>query len=200
MWLKRELFFSLFSPQVLVAKSWSWPFTSHSYSPNFSYRDFVILLFLSFLLVGCSPQPEWSNAHFLKVVMVLFSAAPLVRHSWWNLYCSSLAFTWLWDCIFPSCPLCSVSELLQVREPGVLSTVTFPPSHISGMTACHQRSIYSAVNCFTASGRGQENRELRINQCWVSITHCRSQFIQGNGQAMPGVQGSSVVWQPMLQL
>lgn len=27
------------------------------YSPNFSYRDFVILLFLSFLLVGCSPQP-----------------------------------------------------------------------------------------------------------------------------------------------
>lgn len=59
-----ELFFSLFSPQILVALSWSWPFTSHPYSPNFNYRDFVILLFLSFLLVGCSPQPYRSNAHF----------------------------------------------------------------------------------------------------------------------------------------
>lgn len=163
----------------------------------------MILLFLSFLLVGCSPQPWRSKPIFLRGVMVLFSSAPLVRHSWLNLYCCSLAFTWLWTCIFPSlpsCPLCSVSEFPQVWEPGVLSTVTFPPSHISAMTVCHQRSIYSLVNCFTASGRGQENQELRTDQCWVSITHCRSQFIQGKGQAMPELQGSSVVWQPMLQL
>lgn len=42
----------------------------------------------------------------------------------------------------------------QVGEPGVLNTVTFSPSYISGMTACHHRSIYSVAYCFTALGGG----------------------------------------------
>lgn len=94
----------------------------------------MILLSLSFLFVGCSPQPQRSNAHFSPSRNVSLLLSPSVGHSWWNLHCCSLAFTWLWACIipsFPPCPPCSVSEVLQVWEPGVLSTVTFLPTLVA---------------------------------------------------------------------
>lgn len=134
----------------------------------------MILLSLSFLFVGCSPQPQRSNAHFSpsRNVSLLLSPSSGAQLMKFALLQSGFHLTVsLHYSIFST-----LSTLLCLRGSTSLRTWSSQhshfSSHISGTTACHQRSIYSVVNCFTAPGRGQENRELRINQCWVSITHC----------------------------
>lgn len=99
--------FSLFTPLILITEI-LWSFC-----------------FFPLCWLVAVPSPKDPMPIFLKVVMVLFSAAPLVRHSWWNLYCSSLAFTWLWACIFPSFPSC----LLCLRASTNLRTWSSQHSH-----------------------------------------------------------------------